>query len=214
MTDGQSLLTELRRAGFEPTVAGWVRFESGRWTLYLGTTSREREGRLAIRQKLIDSFGRLKEPWFSLIDVSLTDADGPLARELLRLRGRLASREVGHFRVDELAGQSACEVFIYPPAGQMTPPEMLRAFVGRMIGGPATVEYLKSKGEPVPTVTIVYKDGRAEQFHAVGLTAWGDVNPLDANNDPVLHLKEVNPHPVNKGEDVHAVHLNIISAIY
>ena len=213
VADGQGLLTELRRAGFEPTVAGWVRFESGRWTLYLGTSIRDRDERLVIRQKLIDGFGRLKEPWFSLIEVSLTDADGPLARELLRLRGRLAGREPGHFQVDELADQPVREVFVYPPVGPMTPPEMLRAFVGKMVGGPATVAYLKSKGEPVPTVTLVYKDGRSERYHPVGLSAWGDGTPLEASSDPVLLVEDVTPNPVNMGLSTHTVPLREVSAV-
>ena len=163
VADGQSLLTELRRAGFEPTVAGWVRHESGRWTLYLGTASRDRDERLAIRQKLIDCFGRLKEPWFSLIDISLTDADGPLARELVRLRGRLASREPGHFQIEELAGQPVQEVYVYPKPGDLTPREVSRAVFWAITNH---VFGLK-------TAHVTFRDGRTLRAVPIGLGGVG-----------------------------------------
>src|SRR6185312_17372515 len=91
--DGQKLVTELVVAGFDVTVAFWIKtFEEGLWFLYIGSTSVEPSKIGDAYRTLYACLSRIPGPWVDMSQVMLIEAGNPIAKDAMAARDRQPGR--------------------------------------------------------------------------------------------------------------------------
>jgi hypothetical protein len=150
--DGQKLVAELVLAGFDVSVAFWVKTsEEGLWFLYIGSTSVEPSKVADAYRTLYACLSRIPDPWVSMSEVKLIQASNPIAKDALAARDRQPGRHPVRFQGKRLGNLSIEEAYIYPRVGgQMTPGEILQTLFG-MANRPA--------GTQVRPAVIALRDG-------------------------------------------------------
>jgi hypothetical protein len=130
--DGQKLVAELVIAGFDVSVAFWVKTsEEGLWFLYIGSTSVEPSRIGDAYRTLYAGLSKIPDPWVSMSEVKLIQASNPIAKDAMAARDRQPGRLPVRFQGKRLGSLSVEDTYIYPRVGgQMTPGEVLQALVG------------------------------------------------------------------------------------
>ena len=130
--DGQKLVAELVIAGFDVSVAFWVKTsEEGLWFLYIGSTSVEPSKIGDAYRTLYACLSRIPDPWVDMSEVKLIQASNPIAKDAMAARDRQPGRLPVRFQGKRLGSLSIEEAYIYPRVGgQMTPGEILQTLFG------------------------------------------------------------------------------------
>jgi|SRR5262249_29835526 hypothetical protein len=120
--DGQKLIDQLVRDGFDVTVAFWVGFTSdpvGPW-FYIASKTVDEVGLHTAYRAVHAAIQRIPPPWGPWISVSdvgelrLVGVNDPFVRDVLAFRDRSPGRN--RFRGVNIGGRIIDELFIYPPA--------------------------------------------------------------------------------------------------
>jgi hypothetical protein len=129
--DGQTIVTELVNAGFDVSVAFWVKTsEEGLWFLYIGSTSVEASKIGDAYRTLYSCLSKIPDPCVSMSEVKLIQASNPIAKGAIAARDRQPGRLPVRIKGKHLGSLSIEEAYIYPRVGgQMTPEEILRTLV-------------------------------------------------------------------------------------
>jgi hypothetical protein len=129
MDDGQRLIKELDREGFDVSVAFWVKgTEEGIWHLYIGSASVDSGTVGDAYRTLYACLKRIPDPWVSVSNVRIIRASDSAAKAASAARDRNPMRLPFRFRGSQLGDLSVEEAYIYPKAsGPMTPGEVLQA---------------------------------------------------------------------------------------
>jgi hypothetical protein len=114
--DGQKLLAELVRAGFDVTVAVWVRTgEEGLWFLYIGSASVDPAKIGDAYRALYACLSRVSAPGLSFSEIKLVNASNPVASNALAIRDRHPSLAPIRYDGERLGDMAIEEAYIYPP---------------------------------------------------------------------------------------------------
>ena len=130
--DGQKLVAELVIAGFDVSVAFWVKTsEEGLWFLYIGSTSVEPSKIGDAYRTLYACLSKIPDPWVGMSEVKLIQASNPIAKDAMAARDRQPGRLPVRFQGKRLGSLSIEEAYIYPRVGgQMTVGEILQTLFG------------------------------------------------------------------------------------
>lgn len=130
--DGQKLVAELVVAGFDVSVAFWVKTaEEGLWFLYIGSTSVEPSKIGDAYRTLYACLSKIPDPSVSISEVKLIQVSNPIAKDAIAARDRQPGRLPVRFQGKRLGSLSIEEAYIYPRVGgQMTPVEILQTLSG------------------------------------------------------------------------------------
>lgn len=130
--DGQKLIAELVIAGFDVSVAFWVKTsEEGLWFLYIGSTSLEPSKVGDAYRTLYACLSKIPNAWIGMSEVKLIQASNPIAKDAIAARDRQPSRLPVRFQGSRLGNVSIEEAYIYPHVGgQMTSGEILQTLLG------------------------------------------------------------------------------------
>jgi hypothetical protein len=130
--DGQKLVTELVVAGFDVSVALWVKTsEEGLWFLYIGSTSAEPSKIGDAYRTLHACLSKIPDPSVGMSEVMLIQANNPIAKDAIAARDRQPGRLPVRFQGKRLGSLSIEEAYIYPRVGgQMTRGEILQTLFG------------------------------------------------------------------------------------
>lgn len=151
--EGQKLVAELAIAGFEVSVAFWVKVaDEGLWFLYVGSTSVEPSKIGDAYRTVYACLSKIPDSWVGMSEVKLIQADNPIAKDAIAIRDRQPGRMLVRLQGMRLGNLSIEDAYIYPRlGGQMAPGDILQTLIGiakRPAGSPAR-----------PTV-ITLRDGR------------------------------------------------------
>ena len=126
--DGQKLVAELVIAGFDVSVALWVKTsEEGLWFLYIGSTTVEPSKIGDAYRTLYACLSKIPDPWVNMSEVKLIQASNPIAKDAMAVRDRQPSRLPVRFQGKRLGSLSIDEGYIYPRVGGLlTPGEILQ----------------------------------------------------------------------------------------
>jgi hypothetical protein len=114
--DGQKLVLQLARDGFDLTAAFWLKTtEDNWWHLYVASKVVDETGPAGAYRAVQVSLQRLPGTTISLGDVKLIGAGHPLAREVVRILKRSPVRTPARQWGVLLDGVVAEEIYIYPP---------------------------------------------------------------------------------------------------
>jgi hypothetical protein len=88
--DGQKLVEELPRQGFEVTAAFWIKAaEDDQWYFYTVSPAVENEGLAQAYRRLHTLIRQMPPPfWIDPLEVKLIGPDDPIARDVLAVLGR------------------------------------------------------------------------------------------------------------------------------
>jgi len=113
--DGQRLVDQLIRDGFDISVAFWVKTsEEGLSRLYIASPSVD-EGKLGeAYRKVYASLGNIPSSWVSPSDIKLVNDMNPIAREAVEVRDRYPLRTPTRYHGKRLGGLSTTEAYSYP----------------------------------------------------------------------------------------------------
>lgn len=157
--DGQKLLLEMVIAGFDVSVAFWVKTaEEGLWFLYIGSTSVEPSKIGDAYRTLYSCLSRIPNSCIDMSYVQLIQVSDPIAKDAMAARDRQPGRLPVRFRGKRLGNLSIEEGFIYPRmGGQMTPGEVLQTLFGmanRPSATPVRPSVITLRGGTKATVII------------------------------------------------------------
>jgi len=120
--DGQKLIEQLLRDGFDVTIAFWIRFPfeetTGPW-FYIVSKTVDQEGLQAAYRAIHESLHRIPAPWgpwnsvSAMSELKLVGVNDPLAKAVLAFRDRYPGRN--RFRRPDIANYQVEELYIYPP---------------------------------------------------------------------------------------------------
>jgi hypothetical protein len=117
--DGQKLIAQLVKEGFDLRVACWVRFRSSaehEWFFYIVSEKVDQDGLRATGLPVHQAIHRIPPPWGPWISVSvlrLAGMNDPVAKEVLAFRGRYPGRT--WFPGALLGSQTIEQAYLYPP---------------------------------------------------------------------------------------------------
>jgi hypothetical protein len=131
--DGQRLLIELVRDGFDVSAAAWLKTsEEGLWFLYIGSKSVD-AGKLANAYRTVYAcLRRIPDSWIDMSAVKLVHDTNPIARDVVAIRdrypgGRIPTRYGGE-RIGNIAIE---EAYLYPRITPgLTRDEIVQAVTG------------------------------------------------------------------------------------
>jgi hypothetical protein len=115
--DGERLVKELVRDGFDVTVAFWAQSsEESLWYLYISApwVDPEKIGEAYI--PVFDRLSRIPDPSFGISEVRLIPASSPIARAAVGVRDRFPGGTPARFHGKRLGNLSIEEAYIYPAA--------------------------------------------------------------------------------------------------
>jgi hypothetical protein len=158
--DGKSLIAELSRAGFDVSVAVWVKAsEDGHWSLYIGSKS---VGSLPLAdayRAVYSAWRDIPSPSIDFSDIKLVEPSDPIAASAMQIRDRYPARLPTRYRGPVLGGKSIDEAYIYPrPTGPMSVNEVVQTVAGLM----------NRTGALAPSM-ITLRDGTQIQAVPVGI---------------------------------------------
>jgi hypothetical protein len=130
--DGQKLVSELVIAGFDVSVAFWVKTsEEELWFLYIGSTSVEPSKIGDAYRTLYACLSKIPDPWVGMSEVMLIEASNPIAKEAMTVRDRHPGRLPVRFQGERLGSLFIEEAYIYPRVeAHITPEEILQTLFG------------------------------------------------------------------------------------
>ena len=120
--DGQKLIDQLIAAGFDLTVACWVRFRlcaEHEWFFYLVSERVDKDGSLAtglIVHKAIHKIPPPWGPWITVSELRIVGVNDPVAKEVAAFRTRYPGRT--WFPGASLGSQLIEQAYIYPILGK------------------------------------------------------------------------------------------------
>jgi hypothetical protein len=158
--DGKSLIAELTKAGFDVSVAVWVKtIDEGLWFLYIGTRSLGSMSLAAAYQAAFSAFRQIPKPRIEFSQIKLVEATNPVAVDAMEIRDGYATRLPTRFRGQTLGGLEIYEAYIYPrPTGPMSVDEVVQTVAGLM----------NRTGALAPSM-ITLRDGTQLQAVPVGI---------------------------------------------
>jgi len=158
--DGQKLIAELVRSGFDVTAAFWVHTpDDDLWQLYIASDSVD-------SNKIGDAYGilygclqRIATPSISISEVKLVRPSNPIARDALAIRARYRGRVPTKFKGERFGGLSIDEAYIYPTTVASMPRSEVLQTLSALIGRTGVLQ---------PS-TITFRDGTAMRAIPVGI---------------------------------------------
>ncbi len=115
--DGERLVVQLARDGFDVAVAFWARTsEEGRWYLYVGSNSVDPARIGDAYGKLYASLRRLPGLVLDMSQVKLVGTSSPVVRDALTIRSRHSGTVSVRLHGPRLGNLAAEEALIYGPA--------------------------------------------------------------------------------------------------
>jgi hypothetical protein len=120
--DGEELLEQLARDGFDVSAAAWVKpSEEDRWLLYVVSKEVDERGLSAAYRAVHPTLGKLHAPWISLSDLKLIGPTNPVAVDIMEINRKYPGRSPTRTRRPQLGGMSIEEAYVYPKPGQLPP---------------------------------------------------------------------------------------------
>lgn len=182
--DGEKLLSQLVRSGFDVTVGFWVlTSEDHSWLLYIGSTNIDPGTIGDAYRALYASLTHIPDVSLSLSDVRLVQPSNPIARDAIaerdRRRGRIPLRYCGK----HLGNMAIEEAYIYPKRGPMTRDDVRQ-----------TVMALLDRNGPAQPSTFILADGSTRLAIPIGMHLYmaGSTRGLQFDLlDPVTNQRQV-----------------------
>jgi len=115
--EGEMLIRQLRRDGFDVTAAFWVKiFAEGNWRLFIASPSFD-PGKANLANRIVyAALDKVPKCTIGPLDITLLESTGPIARDAILLRDRFPIREPKRFHGRLLNVLATEEVLIYPQA--------------------------------------------------------------------------------------------------
>ena len=114
--DGQKLILQLARDGFDVTAAFWLKpSEDDWWNLYIATKVVDDNGPAIAYRALQKSQQKLIGTTISLADVKLIGPSNPITRDVRKIRRRYSGSAPISFGGAQLGNVNVEEALIYPP---------------------------------------------------------------------------------------------------
>jgi hypothetical protein len=159
MEDGQKLLSQLVRSGFDVTVAFWVRTgEADLWHLYIGSNAVTPGNVGDAYGTLYTCLSKIPDASVSFSEVKMVPPSNPMASEAIALRDRNPARLPVPYHGKRLGNEPIEEAYIYPKIGPMTRDEVLQTVMAT----------LKRSGRAQP-FTFTFADGTARRAIPTGI---------------------------------------------
>jgi hypothetical protein len=115
IVDGQKLIRELSRSGFEVSVAFWVRLsESEVWILYIGSRSVSPDKPGEEYATLYTCLNRIPEVSIGLSEIYVIPFSDPIARAAIAIRDCNRKRNPARYEGKRLGNLDIEEAWIYP----------------------------------------------------------------------------------------------------
>ena len=115
IVDGQKLVRELVRSGFDVTVAFWVLpSESETWFLYIGSKSVSPDKPGGAYGVLYACLSRVPEASMGLSEIHVVPVSDPIARAAIAVRDRNGKRNPARYDGKRLGDLDIEEAWIYP----------------------------------------------------------------------------------------------------
>jgi hypothetical protein len=117
--DGQRLVEQLVRDGFEVSAAFWVKTsEEGLWHLYIASPSVGAEKLGESYRKVYASLNKTPDSWVSPSDIKLINDMNPIAQNVIEVRDRerIPARTPTRYHGKRLGSLPINEAYIYPPS--------------------------------------------------------------------------------------------------
>jgi hypothetical protein len=157
--DGEKLLAELVRSGFDVSVAFWVlTSEEDSWHLYIGSNSVDPVRAGQSFGTLYVSLSRIPDAAITISEVSLVHSSDPIAKEAMAQRDRRPGRIPIRYRGKRLGNLAIEEAYIYPKIGPMTRDEVRQ-----------TVMALLDRSGPAQPSTFTLADGSTRVAIPIGM---------------------------------------------
>jgi hypothetical protein len=113
--DGQRLVEQLVRDGFEVSAAFWVKTsEEGLWHLYIASPSVGAEKLGESYRKVYASLNKTPDSWVSPSDIKLINDMIPIAQDVIEVRDRHPAKIPTKYHGKRLGSLSINEAYIYP----------------------------------------------------------------------------------------------------
>jgi hypothetical protein len=117
--DGQRLVDQLVRDGFEVLVAFWVKTsEEGVWHLYIASPAVNPNKVGEAFRTVFASLSKLPNSWVSPSEIKLVTGTSPVARAAVEIRDRYPGKSPTRFHGKRLGNLIIEEAYIYPPSGK------------------------------------------------------------------------------------------------
>jgi hypothetical protein len=115
LTDGERVIDALRQAGFDVTVAAWIKAsDEGQWYLYIASQNVNSQGLTAAYRAIHPILRQLVDLWVDQFEIKLIESDDPIAKDLLEKVSKYPARIVTRYSGPYLGTLSVDEAFIYP----------------------------------------------------------------------------------------------------
>jgi hypothetical protein len=115
--DGQRLIEQLVRDGFEVSAAFWVKTsEEGLWHLYIASPSVGAEKLGESYRKVYASLNKVSDSWVSPSDIKLVNDMNPIAQDAIEVRDRQPAKIPTRYHGKRLGSLPINEAYIYPPS--------------------------------------------------------------------------------------------------
>ena len=154
--DGQRLIEQLDRDGFEVRAAFWVKTsEEGLWHLYIASPSVDEAKQGEAYRKVYASLSRIPDSWISPSDIKLINDANLISQDIVAVRNRHPARTPIRYRGKRIGNISIIEVYIYPRP--VTSDVQTASKHGARV-------YLLSDGVALVMQTIKRRDGQRERY--------------------------------------------------
>jgi hypothetical protein len=155
--DGERLLAQLVRSGFDVTVAFWVR-ATNLWDLYIGSDAVDPSNVGDAYRTLYTCLTKIPDASVSISEVKIVHPSNPVARAAMAERDRRPGRLPVPYRGTRLGPLDIEEAYIYPKIGPMTREDVRQ-----------TVMALMNRSDPAQPSTFTFADGTTRQAIPVGM---------------------------------------------
>jgi hypothetical protein len=182
INDGEKLLAQLVRSGFDVTVAFWVlTSEESSWFLYIGSTTVDPGTLGDAYRKMYASLTKVPDVSLSFSEVKLVHPSNPIARDAIAERDRRPGRIPVQYRGKRLGNMAVEEAYIYPKIGPMTRDEVRQ-----------TVMALLSRSGHAQPSNFTFADGSTKLAIPIGMHLAGPTRGLQFELlDPVTNQRQV-----------------------
>jgi hypothetical protein len=120
--DGEELVEELLRNGFDVAAAAWVKpSDEDRWLLYVVSKVVDEQGLAAAYRAIHPTLSKRPHSWVSLFELKLIGPSNPIAADILELNRKYPGRNPTRTRRPHLGGMAIDQAYIYPTPGQPPP---------------------------------------------------------------------------------------------
>src|SRR5436305_1704597 len=114
--DGQRLIEQLVRDGFEVSVALWVKTsEEGLWHLYIASRAVAADKPVEAYRKVYACLDRIPDSSVSPMNLTLVNEMDPIAQDATKARDRYPARDPTKYPRKQLGRLSVWDSYIYPP---------------------------------------------------------------------------------------------------